>query len=326
MNSELPPLVLTLGDRFGVGPELVVRYLQSGKPIDRLMIVGDRRVFDDTCARLAVDPEVHPVKSSGDVEPHKTGFLDMPFDAEIGPLGKVSVEAGRESLSILDWLADALAARSISGAVYAPLNKQAMRAAGHKNGDEFDYLISKLGPEVAGGEINWLDGVWTSRVTSHIPVGEIATTITQQKIENAAELLARVMADSGISDPRIVIAALNPHAGENGAFGTEEIDKIAPAVKSLQEKGIRASGPIPADTVFPQSIHDKPVGIVTMYHDQGQIALKLLGLGKSVTMLAGLGIPIATPGHGTAYDIAGKGIARMDGMLSAIDFCTTLRT
>ncbi|WDR03498.1 4-hydroxythreonine-4-phosphate dehydrogenase PdxA [Devosia algicola] len=315
------PIVLTLGDRYGVGPELAARLILEGAKIANLVIVGDRRVFDDARERHAPGLEVIPIATLCEAKTGAPQFLDLSFDAPVGPLGRVETVAGKESLRTLDWIADAVKNQTISGAVYGPLNKQAMRDAGHVNGDEFDYLSGRLGIGSNAGEINCLEDIWTSRVTSHIPLAQVATHITREAVEASVRLLHDMMVRAGIETPRLAVAGINPHAGEQGVFGTEEISIIGPAVAAMRATGLNVSGPYPADTIFPQARAGGLVGIVTMYHDQGQIALRLLGLGRSVTLLGGLAVPITTPGHGTAFDIVGQGKARMDGLRSALELC-----
>jgi 4-hydroxythreonine-4-phosphate dehydrogenase len=189
--------------------------------------------------------------------------------------------------------------------------------AGHEAGDELAFFVDRMKTVSAYGEINILDDLWTSRVTSHLAIRDVADALTADAIESAIELIAAALKAAGRGDPRIAVAALNPHAGESGAFGREEIDIIGPVVARAAESGLDVVGPVPADTVFPLAMREGIDGVVTMFHDQGQIALKILGLGRGVTLLAGLPVPIATPGHGTAYDIAGKGVANTEGLAAA---------
>jgi 4-hydroxythreonine-4-phosphate dehydrogenase len=201
--------------------------------------------------------------------------------------------------------------------VYAPLNKQAMKLAGMPHEDELHYFASLLRYSGMVSEINVCGNLWTSRVTSHVPLSAVAELITIDKICSVAHLLNRALAASGVSAPRIAVAALNPHAGEGGLLGTEETTTITPAVNRLRAEGVDATGPWPADTLFIAARRGDYDGVVTMYHDQGQIALKLLGFNRGVTVAGGLPVAIATPAHGTAFDITGKGIADVGAMREA---------
>jgi len=168
-------------------------------------------------------------------------------------------------------------------------------------------------------EINIIPGLWTARVTSHIGIKDVSARISQNGVHHAIELLNNLLFDSGIASPRIGVCALNPHNGENGLFGREEIDAIAPGVKMAQSQGIDVKGPFPCDTIFVPNSRAKYDGIVTMYHDQGQIALKVIGFDGGVTVQGGLPVVVATPAHGTAFDIVGKNVASPTSSQNALD-------
>lgn len=168
-------------------------------------------------------------------------------------------------------------------------------------------------------EINIIPGLWTARVTSHIGIKDVSSRISQNGVHHAIELLNDLLFDSGIASPRIGVCALNPHNGENGLFGREEIDTIAPGVKMAQSQGIDVKGPFPCDTIFVPNSRAKYDGIVTMYHDQGQIALKVIGFDGGVTVQGGLPVVVATPAHGTAFDIVGKNVASPTSSQNALD-------
>jgi 4-hydroxythreonine-4-phosphate dehydrogenase len=180
----------------------------------------------------------------------------------------------------------------------------------HANYDDESRFISRflrLSGKVR--EFNVLDTIWNARVTSHIPLKDVAGSLSKEAILAEIELTATCLRKSGVAAPRILVAGLNPHAGDGGSFGMEEIDIIGPAVEAAAAQGFDVSGPHPADTVFLAARAGGYHAVLTMYHDQGQIAMKLMGFDRGVTMLGGLPFPVCTPAHGTAYDIAGKGIA-----------------
>lgn len=321
-------LALTLGDRYGVGPEIVARLVED-LPTDlgaRIVVVGDRDVFERGRRDTGSASPYEIVDSLQDAATSSAPWvlLDRPFAAEVTPLGRVSAVAGREVLDTLAFLADAARKGIIDGIVYAPLNKQAMRDAGHAAGDELDFFTHALPTKATTGEVNILGDVWTSRVTSHVPLRAVADLITVESVTRGIELMVAALQRSGKASPRIAVAALNPHAGEGGAFGREEIEVITPAVAAAQQRQLRVEGPFPSDTVFPRAVNGAYDGVVTMFHDQGQIALKMVGLGQGITLLAGFPVPIATPGHGTAYDIAGTGKARIEGLKAAVELVATM--
>ncbi|MFB0935281.1 MAG: 4-hydroxythreonine-4-phosphate dehydrogenase PdxA, partial [Propionivibrio sp.] len=194
---------------------------------------------------------------------------------------------------------------------FTPFNKKAMRYVYPGYDDEIRYAADITGFKGAAREFNVLDNLWNCRVTSHIPLSQVASALSIDNIVAELSLADRCMRESGLENPRIAVAGLNPHAGDGGNFGQEEIDIIEPAVKLAIQKGFNASGPYPADTVYVRARNGEFDGVLTMYHDQGQIAMKLMGFDRGVTMMGGFPFPICTPAHGTAYDIAGRGIANL---------------
>lgn len=183
--------------------------------------------------------------------------------------------------------------------------------------DELRFFVDLLGFEGHVGEVNSTGELATTRVTSHVPLREVADLITETGVVDAIRLAHRTLRASGNPRPRIGVAGLNPHAGDGGIFGREEIDVIAPAVARAKAEQIAVAGPFPSDTVFIRARDGEFDAVVTMYHDQGQIAMKLMGFERGITIHAGLPFPITTPAHGTAFDIAGKSIARVDALRHA---------
>ena len=190
--------------------------------------------------------------------------------------------------------------------------------------DELRFLAAHLGCTDHVCELNAIDDLWSSRVTSHIPISQVAASISTEAIGEAVAILQRTLEASGIGSPRIAVSALNPHAGEGGRFGREEIEVIGPAVQAARVKGINAVGPLPADTIFVRARREGYHGVVSMFHDQCQIAMKLMGFDRGVTVLAGLPFPVATPAHGTAFDIVGQGIANPEPMVRAFHMAIRL--
>jgi 4-hydroxythreonine-4-phosphate dehydrogenase len=172
--------------------------------------------------------------------------------------------------------------------------------------------------------MNVLDNLWMSRVTSHVSLRTALDQITPERIDEAITLADRTMRGAGFDAPRIAVAALNPHGGENGLFGSEEIEIIAPAVARAVEHGILCRGPFPSDTVFLKAFAGDYDGVLTMYHDQGQIATKLKGFNRGVTVTGGLRTVFTTPAHGTAFDIVGKGVATTGALEAAVRLCARL--
>jgi len=286
-----PRIGLLAGDPAGIGPEIAAKLLAEPETHEAADIV------------LIGDPTLFPKE-------HKLPILEVPLVFH-PPLAHVSKEAGAFTLATLKRAARAIEAGEIDALVYAPLNKQAMKLAGLFKEDEMHYLACELAFSGLCSEINVAASLWTTRVTSHVPLREVADLIDEPGVYNAIALLDRIMRTSRETPPRIAVAGLNPHAGEGGLLGYEEIRIIGPAVARAKAAGIDVSGPYPADTLFIAARRGDFDAVVTMYHDQGQIAMKLMGFEKGVTLHGGLPKPIATPAHGTAFDIAGKGIANV---------------
>lgn len=308
-------LAILLGDGAGIGPELVAKSLASGFMCEHCepLILGDRRVFDRALQfvdaekygyTLADDPEHVPFDGKS------AFFYDMKnLDPTSYVMSEVSAVTGKAEIEQID-LGIRLWKQGIVGAVlFAPFNKASIKAyKGESYNSEQTYMREVLGYWGPGCEINHMQNVFTTRATSHIPMKDVAKALTKELILDAIRLLWNTMKDVGTEAPKIAVAALNPHNGEYGTCGREEIDVIRPAVEKANEDGIPCSGPISADTLFNRAFnHDEFDGIVTMYHDQGQIALKLLGFEKGVSIEGGLPCPLLTPSHGTAFEIAGTG-------------------
>ena len=264
---------------------------------------------------------IDPLKSewlsvdSGSFAFHSTQTISID-DVRISEATQSSGASVLNTLNVaLDFAKDGI----VDAVVFAPFNKQAMHFAGLGHDDELHYMATRLKVNNYISELNTFDGMWTSRVTSHIALKDVAERINEHSIGEAVRLIHGVLCKSGIASPKISVAALNPHAGDGGNFGREEIDIIAPAVQSLQAAGLPVDGPWPSDTVFLKAIAKEIDAVVTMYHDQGQIALKLLGFSRGVTVQGGIPFPVTTPAHGTAFDIAGQGKANLGATRAAFD-------
>lgn len=305
---------LVLGDPAGVSAELAVKLLQrvAAEQLETITVIGDARQLERG-ARIANVPLPRvSIVNRANADPDQIA------------LGQASAEGGRASL---DNFAAALGlARDglIDAVCFTPFNKQALRLAGNRHEDELRFAVEVLGWSGPVSEFNVLDRLWNARVTSHVPLARVPALLSVERIVGAIVLTDRVMRQAGFERPRIAVAALNPHAGDGGAFGSEEIEVIAPAVAAAAQRGIAASGPYPADTVYIRAREGACDAVLTMYHDQGQIAMKLLGFSRGVTLLGGLPFPVTTPAQGTAYDIAGKGVASVDALVEALSLSRTL--
>jgi 4-hydroxythreonine-4-phosphate dehydrogenase len=325
-----PKIGIIPGDPSGIGPELIARLLTSDGVAEAadILLIGDAHVFEAGQVVAETSYDLTPVDTSGSW-PLCEGFAFHAMNT-IAPEDVKTAEVTKAGgVSVLATLDQALAFVQdgvIDAIVFGPFNKAAMHLAGLGHDDELHYMAEKLGVTNYLSELNTLDGMWTSRVTSHIALRDVADAINEERVTEAVHLIHNVLRRSGIKRPRISVAALNPHAGDGGNFGTEEIDILEPTVRKLARGQMSVDGPWPSDTVFLKAVAKEIDAVVTMYHDQGQIALKLLGFDRGVTVQGGLPIPVATPAHGTAFDIAGQGRADVGATRAAFDIACNMVT
>jgi 4-hydroxythreonine-4-phosphate dehydrogenase len=324
VNSfEKPAVALTLGDPAGIGPELIAKLLARRDVIEqaKVVLVGDAWLWEEGQAIAGVSVATRTIHSFDQVRSSADGLpLFLPVESvragEV-PRATVSAAGGASVLKVLTLCLDAASAGQIDAICFAPLNKQAMKMSGMKFADEMHFVADYLKVSSHLGEFNSLGNLWTSRITSHVPLKDVVLYLTRERVVDAIKLLYDALRLAGFEHPRVAVAGLNPHAGEGGTCGREEVDIIAPAVSDANAQGYPVSGPFPADTIFLKARDGHYDGVVTMYHDQGQIAVKLLGFERGVTIQGGLPIPITTPAHGTAFDIAGQNKASVEATVQA---------
>ncbi len=315
MAANRPVVALAMGDPAGISPELTAKLLalEEVRNAAHIVVFGDRRILEEGAQAAGEMPKVDWVRLG---QPYAFSghpvFVDLEnlspekvTRGEATPIGGAyAIENFRQALSMArDGKAQAVC--------FTPFNKQAMRYVYPGYEDEIKFVSEVIGFDGVAREFNILEGLWNARVTSHIPLSAVAGTLTQESILAELALADRCLRESGLDNPRIAVAAINPHAGDGGNCGKDEITLIGPAVQEAIARGFNASGPYPADTVFVRARSGAFDAVLTMYHDQGQIAMKLMGFDRGVTLLGGFPFPICTPAHGTAYDIAWKGIANI---------------
>lgn len=328
-DTKRPRIGIFIGDPTGIGPEVTVKALSDEAVIgdSSILIIGDDRAFKQGQRIAGIDLEYDVIeKVEGDVlASGGLYFLDLknmdPKDYSLGQLSPKMGKAAGDAMTVAIKLA---MEGKIDAFVYAPLNKEALNKGGHHFASELSFFAHIIGLTEGYGEITALKGLWTSRVTSHIGIGEVVKHITRENVLKAILLAHSTLRKAKIENPKIGVSSLNPHGGEGGLFGPEETEYIAPAIKDAREMGIDAVGPYAADTIFLRREKEQLDAIVSMYHDQGQIATKLLGFNRSVTVSGGLPFPITTASHGTAFDIAGKGVADPGTMKEAIKLATKM--
>lgn len=322
-NGAKPVIAIAMGDPSGISPELLARLLCEPDLRDaaRYVIFGDKRLLDLGAADGKVEPDVQLVASEEALPANsdKPLFIDLanhdPADLQ---RGKATLAGGEAATGNFRRALQFAAAGKADAVFFTPFNKAAMRFAYPAYDDEIRFVRDAIGFDGAASEFNILDKLWNARVTSHIPLSEVARNITQERILRALTLADANLRAAGFNPPRIAVAGINPHAGDGGNFGRDEIETIEPAVKAAKAKGFTVEGPFPSDTVFLRAKNGDFDAVLTMYHDQGQIAMKLMGFDRGVTLIGGFPFPICTPAHGTAYEIAGKGIANLGASRAAL--------
>ena len=328
-TTSLPLIGLMLGDATGIGPEVSAKVLASGvtAAAARVVVVGDARVLELGMrdAGVTLPYQIHARPDAVRWPCTALPVIDL---ANIDPAavrrGEISEESGRVCGETLTHMIDLALAGQLDGICFAPLNKAALHRGGWHVRDEHQMFAALTGHAGFFGEMNVIPEFATFRVTSHVALREAIDLITPERIGHAVRLAHATLRAMGYDPPRIGVAALNPHCGEEGLFGDEEIRIIRPALERLRAEGIDAAGPISSDTIFLKAKRGDFHGVVMMYHDQGQIATKLLGFNKGVTVTAGLKTVFTTPAHGTAFDIVGQRKADPGGLEYAVRIAARL--
>jgi 4-hydroxythreonine-4-phosphate dehydrogenase len=296
------------------------------------VIFGDARVLEMGAKVAGAVPDVTRIQSEDALPDDQSRpiLVDL-ANLDLGGLtiGKATLAGGKFATENFRRALQLAASGRADAVFFTPFNKAAMRFAYPGYDDEIRFIRDVVGSDAPASEFNILGGLWNARVTSHLPLSEVARNITEDRILSALALTNAALRSAGFDNARIAVAGLNPHAGDGGNFGREEIDVIQPAVTKAQAKGFNVQGPYPSDTVFLRAKNGDFDAVLTMYHDQGQIAMKLMGFDRGVTLIGGFPFPICTPAHGTAYEIAGKGVANLGAtraaMLLAIKMATEKR-
>lgn len=330
-TKDKPLLGITMGDPAGIGPEVIAKALAVTKVrrLCRPLVIGSFPVMQQAVKSLKLKLDVVRVEGHGTVpaRSNQLAVLD-PLDRPLGRFarGVAAPETGAASVLFIKKAVELAQLGCIDGMVTAPINKEAINLAGCHFPGHTELLadLTKTqdsGMMIVGGPLRIMF------VTTHVAIKKLPALLTQAKIEKAIRLAHVALRDLfGIKKPRVGVAALNPHAGEHGLFGDEEERIILPAARAAQAKGILASDPLPADTLFGKAAKGEYDGVVALYHDQGLIPLKLVAFGTCVNLTVGLPIIRTSVDHGTAFDIVGKGVAEPGSLIEAIALAATLAT
>jgi 4-phospho-D-threonate 3-dehydrogenase / 4-phospho-D-erythronate 3-dehydrogenase len=323
-----PVIALTMGDPAGIGPELIVKVLsrESIHEICRPVVIAAPNVLADVGQRIGIHLQIHPIEKVSDAwfSPPTIDVM-CPEGVRIDAIvwGKVDAAMGKAATLCLEKAFKLALDGLVEGVVAAPLNKQAFHLAGYAYLDDLTYL-AELTHSPESYVLGAIGAVWTVAVTLHVPFRDIAGLIKKERVSRYTVNLHNVLRRVGYATPRIAVAALNVHGGEGGLFGQEEITEIGPAIQHAKEQGIDAVGPCPADTVFVRARDGEFDGVVCMYHDQANIARKLLATMNGATIYMGLPVVCGTTAHGTAFDKAGKGISLPTSLEAALRYTVLL--
>jgi 4-hydroxythreonine-4-phosphate dehydrogenase len=317
-----PIIAITIGDPAGVGPEVTVKALARGEVWEccRPLVVGDARVLAKAVDLVGPALVPRPIAQVGDARfgPAAPDLIDLGnVDVESLALGQVSAAAGRASVDYIEKAVELAQAGQVDGIATGPINKAALKAAGVPFIGHTELLADLTGEERVTTMLA-TPGLRVVHVTRHVPLAEVAKHITEENVLETTRLTDVGLKQMGIAAPRLAVAALNPHGGDDGLMGREELDAIGPAVEAARAEGIEAFGPIPADSVFFRAIRGEFDAVVAMYHDQGHIPIKTHGFERSVTVTLGLSIVRTSVDHGTAFDIAWQAKAHEESMVEAI--------
>lgn len=339
MKNNKPILAITMGDPAGIGPEIIIKSLSLKETYDKCnpIVTGDASVMEFAVKQSGTTLKINAVENVDDAL-FEYGTIDVYdlhcIDMSRFEQGKVAAQCGNAAFISVTKAIELAMENKVDGTVTAPLNKEALNLAGHHFDGHTEiyahYTNTKKYAMLLADEC-----MRVIHVSTHVPLREACDLVKRQRIMDVAELITNACKQFGIANPKIGIAGLNPHASDNGLFGNEEKDEIIPAVKELQDKGYNVEGPIPPDTLFAKAKCGKYDGCVAMYHDQGHIPFKVVGFNwnketgkmesaQGVNITLGLPIIRVSVDHGTAFDVAGKGVASPDAMLLSIDYAARM--
>lgn len=333
--NELPILGITMGDVSGIGPEIVVKALNRKNVYEtcRPLVVGNSEVVKRAVRLLGYEMKVHVI-SNVEEATFEHGIIDVYHVTEMNidevPYGQVSILGGKAAFEAIEKVIALAMDNQIDATITGPLNKEALNKAGyHYNGHTEIYA------ELTGTKSYSMmlahENFRVVHVSTHVSLRKACDLVKKQRVLEVIEIAQKACISLGIKNPRIAVAGLNPHSGEGGLFGEEEIDEIIPAIEEARAKNLDVDGPVPPDTVFSKAIGGQYDIVVAMYHDQGHIPMKVVGFqmdqttGKwkavnGVNITLGLPIIRSSVDHGTAFDQAGKGTASEESILNAISY------
>lgn len=320
-----PLIAITMGDPSGIGPEVIVKALTTPPDVCRTVIIGDAAWLQQHASQWASQLSIRPIKNLSGAH-HALGTLDV-LDLHNVPenlrIGCATSQGGKAAVEYIRKAVDLAIEHQVHAITTAPINKEAMHLAGFKYPGHTEMLADfTKTPEVAlmlaGGSLRVV------LTTTHVPLSKVRNLLTRDRILNTIRLTHQWLKQVGIDYPSIAVTGLNPHSGDGGIFGDEETETISPAIETAQKENIKVSGPFSADALFGRIHATSYDAVVTMYHDQGMIPIKMASMDRAVNITLGLPIIRTSVDHGTAFDIAGQGIAKPNSLLEALKVAATL--
>lgn len=316
---------ITIGDVNGIGPEIIIDTLSGvDLSVSTPLIIAPEKVLSFYLKQLNKSLDYHLCESVGDVRDNQVNLLDLQVDELVITPGSQSRESGLIAMKSIEKAIVLTLSGEVDAMVTAPISKEAVNLAGYQIPGHTEFLAEKTNADtvlmmLVNNELR------VALNTVHVPISQVASGINKEGIKEKLRTLYKSLKnDFNIQNPQIAVLGLNPHAGDGGVIGEEEIEIISPAIKDAVKEGIPALGPYPADGFFGQKLYTKFDAILAMYHDQGLAPFKLLSFGSGVNFSAGLPIIRTSPDHGTAFDIAGKGIADASSFIKAYNLAVTL--
>ncbi len=338
-KNNKPILAITMGDPAGIGPEIIIKALSLKETYEKCnpIVTGDAAVMELYSRMSDSHLKINAVKNV-DEALFEYGTIDVfdlaCIDMKSFEIGKVAAQCGHAAFISVVKAIELAMEKKVDGTVTAPLNKEALNLAGH-HFDGHTEIYAHYTNTKKYAMLLADDFLRVIHVSTHVSLRQACDLVKKKRIMDVTELISNACKQFGIKNPKIGIAGLNPHASDNGLFGTEEKEEIIPAVEELRSKGYNVEGPVPPDTLFAKAKCGKFDGCVAMYHDQGHIPFKVVGFNwdketgqmstaKGVNITLGLPIIRVSVDHGTAFDVAGKGVASPEAMLLSIDYAMLL--
>lgn len=319
-------IVIPMGDPAGIGPEIVVKSLSKPEIQEeaKLVVVGDKKILEKANHICKTNLNIKTVQkpSEGDYEPGVLNLIDLDnIDMDTFEYGKVQAQCGQAALDYIKKAIDLCMSKEVIAMATTTINKEALKAAGINYIGHSEILedLTHTKDPLTMFQVKDLRVFFYSK---HVSLRKACDLISYEGIQDFYYKSKRALQTLGISDPKIAVAGLNPHSGEHGLFGTEEVEYITPAIEDLQSKGEKIYGPIGADSVFHQALNGRYDGVLSLYHDQGHIATKMVDFDRTISFTHGLPFLRTSVDHGTAFDIAGKGIASEISLDEAIRYAT----